>query len=122
SKSVTAATVEGANTFRIQSVFASPATEALFGLGQHQDNVINRKGTTRHMLNANMEINVPLLVSNRGYGIFWDNYSTSDFYGNDSNNTKYRYVSEGGEMVDYYFFYGPSVDQVVALYRTATGA
>jgi alpha-D-xyloside xylohydrolase len=122
SKSVTAATVEGTSTNRIQTVFNSPASEALFGLGQHQDNVMNRKGTTRRILNANTEINVPVLVSNRGYGIFWDNYSQSDFYGNDTNNTKYRYVSEAGEMVDYYFFYGPSIDQVVALYRVATGA
>jgi alpha-D-xyloside xylohydrolase len=122
SKTVTAATVEGASTNRIQTVFNSPASEALFGLGQHQDNVMNRKGTTRRILNANTEINIPVLVSNRGYGIFWDNYSQSDFYGNDSSNTKYRYVSEAGEMVDYYFFYGPSIDQIVAGYRTATGA
>jgi alpha-D-xyloside xylohydrolase len=122
SKAVTAATVEGVSTNRVQTVFASPASEALFGLGQHQDSVMNRKGTTRRILNANTEINVPLLVSNRGYGILWDNYSASDFYGNDSGNTKYRYVSEAGEMVDYYFFYGPSIDQVIALYRTATGA
>ena len=122
SKTVTPATVEGVSTYRLQTVFNSPANEALFGLGQHQDSVMNRKGTTRHILNANTEINIPLLVSNKGYGIFWDNYSTSDFYGADSNNTKYRYVSEAGEMVDYYFFYGPSIDQVVALYRTATGA
>jgi len=122
SKSVTAATVEGTSTNKIQTVFNSPTSEALFGLGQHQDSVMNRKGTTRRILNANTEINIPVLVSNRGYGIFWDNYSQSDFTGNESSNTKYRYASEAGEMVDYYFFYGPSIDQVVAGYRTATGA
>jgi alpha-D-xyloside xylohydrolase len=122
SKTVTPVTVEGVSTNRIETLFNSPADEALFGLGQHQDNVMNRKGTNRHINNVNTEINIPMLVSNRGYGIFWDNYSTSDFYGAESNNTKYRYVSECGEMVDYYFFYGPDMDRVVALYRTATGA
>ncbi len=121
SKTMTPATVEGVSTNKIQTVFSSPENEALFGLGQHQDSVMNRKGTTEHILNANTQINIPMLVSNRGYGIFWDNYSTSDFYGNDSNNTKYRYVSEAGDLVDYYFFYGPSIDQVIALYRTTTG-
>lgn len=121
SKSVTAATVEGERTNRVQTVFNSPTSEALFGLGQHQGNVMNRKGTTQHILNTNTQINVPVLVSNRGYGIFWDNYSTSDFYGAESNNTKYRYVSEAGEGVDYYYFYGPSIDKVVSLYRSATG-
>jgi alpha-D-xyloside xylohydrolase len=83
---------------------------------------MNRKGTTAHLLNGNTWIYIPVLVSSKGYGVFWDNYSTSDFYGNDSNNTKYRYVSECGDMVDYYFFYGPTIDQVVASYRTATGS
>src|SRR5258708_1954173 len=51
----------------------------------------------------------------------WDNSSTSDFNGNDTNNTRYRFSSEAGDMVDYYFFYGPGIDHVVALYRAATG-
>jgi alpha-D-xyloside xylohydrolase len=121
SKSTTPTTVEGVSTNQIETVFNSPADEALFGLGQHQDNVMNRKGTNRRIENHNTEINVPLLLSNRGYGIFWDNYSASDFYGRESNNTQYRYVSEAGELVDYYFFYGPRLDHVIALYRTATG-
>jgi alpha-D-xyloside xylohydrolase len=122
SKTLTPVTIEGVSTYKVEALFSSPTNEALFGLGQHQDNVMNRKGTTRHILNANTEINIPMLVSNKGYGIYWDNYSTSDFYGNDSSNTKYRFVSECGDMVDYFFFYGPGIDRVVALYRTATGA
>ncbi len=120
-KSTAPTTVEGVNTRRIETAFASPQDEALFGLGQHQDNVLNRKGRDRHISNHNTEINVPLLISNRGYGVFWDNYSTSDFYGGESGNTRYRYVSEAGEMVDYYYFFGPSMDRVVANYRAATG-
>ena len=122
SKSSTAATVEGTATNTVQASFNSPANEALFGLGQHQDGVVNRKGTTLHMLNANTQIQIPLLVSNKGYGIFWDNYSTTDFAGNGSSNTKYSFSSEAGALVDYYFFYGPTIDGVIAGYRTATGA
>jgi alpha-D-xyloside xylohydrolase len=121
SKTMKAATVEGVSTNTIETSFNSPATEALFGLGQHQENVMNRKGTRQRISNSNTQINIPVLVSNRGYGVFWDNYSTSDFYGAESNNTKYRYVSEAGALVDYYFFYGPTIDQVVANVRIATG-
>jgi hypothetical protein len=32
-----------------------------------------------------------------------------------------QYTSAAGEMVDYYFFYGPTIDQVIAGYRTTTG-
>ena len=76
SKSLAAATVEGVATNTVAAAFNSPTNEALFGLGQHQDGVINRKGSTLRMLNANTEIQIPVLVSNKGYGLFWDNYST----------------------------------------------
>ena len=122
SKSLAAATVEGVSTHTVKTAFNSPTNEALFGLGQHQDGVINRKGSTLHMLNANTQIQIPVLVSNKGYGVFWDNYSTTDFAGNVSGNTQYSFSSETGDLVDYYFFYGPTIDQVIANYRTATGA
>ena len=122
SKSLTAATVEGVSTHAVKTTFNSPTTEALFGLGQHQDGVVNRKGSTLHMLNANTQIQIPVVVSNKGYGVFWDNYSTTDFAGNVSGNTQYSFSSETGDLVDYYFFYGPTIDQVIANYRTATGA
>ena len=122
SKSLTAATVEGVATNTVAAAFNSPTNEALFGLGQHQDGVINRKGSTLRMLNANTEIQIPVLVSNKGYGLFWDNYSTTNFAGNVSSNTRYSFSAEAGDLVDYYFFYGPTIDQVIANYRTATGA
>ena len=122
SKSLAAATVEGTSTHTVKTAFNSPTSEALFGLGQHQDGVMNRKGSTLHMLNANTQIQIPVLVSNKGYGLFWDNYSTTDFAGNASSNTQYSFSSEAGDLVDYYFFYGPTIDQVIAGYRTATGA
>ncbi len=122
SKTLTATTVEGTATHTVATTFNSPANEALFGLGQHQDGVINRKGSTLKMVNANTEIQIPVLVSNKGYGLFWDNYSTTNFAGNLSSNTKYSFSSETGDLVDYYFFYGPTIDQVIAGYRTTTGA
>jgi alpha-D-xyloside xylohydrolase len=122
SKNLMPKVVEGVDTQEVETIFNSPADEGLFGLGQHQDGIINRKGTNRHILNVNTEINIPLLVSSRGYGVFWDNYSTADFFGAQDNNSKYRYVSEAGDLVDYYFFFGPSIDQVIGGYRTATGS
>jgi len=123
SKSLMPATVEGVGTHTVQTAFNSPANEALFGLGQRKDNLINRKGQQSfQMLNANGWIYIPLLVSNKGYGVFWDNPSTTEFAGNASNNTQYSFSSETGDLVDYYYFYGPTIDQVIAAYRTTTGA
>ncbi|MGE5783358.1 MAG: glycoside hydrolase family 31 protein [Myxococcales bacterium] len=118
SKSTTAATVEGTSSYKVATAFVSPADEALYGLGQHQDSNMNLKGKSLRLINANTQINTPVLVSNRGYGIFWDNYSSSNYA---STTSSYSYSSEAGEGVDYYFFYGPSFDQVIAAYRKATG-
>jgi alpha-D-xyloside xylohydrolase len=65
---------------------------------------------------------IPVLLSNKGYALMWDNYAASNFYGAEENNTKYKYVSESGDLVDYYFIYGPSFDRIIASYRDVTGA
>jgi alpha-D-xyloside xylohydrolase len=52
----------------------------------------------------------------------WDNYSASNFYGREEGNTKFKYVSESGNMTDYYFIYGPGFDSIIASYRKATGS
>jgi alpha-D-xyloside xylohydrolase len=118
SKATTTATVEGTSTYKIDTSFTSSSDEALFGLGQQQGNVMNRKNSSTKLINSNMNIYIPMIVSNKGYGIFWDNPSTGNF---NSTATTTSYSSECGEMVDYYFFYGPTIDQVVAGYRATTG-
>jgi alpha-D-xyloside xylohydrolase len=109
SKKLTPATVEGVGTNTVATAWQSPANEALFGLGQHQDGVINRKGSTLVMQQANTEIQIPLVVSNKGYGVLWDNPSITTFAGNAAGNTQYSFSSETGDMVDYYYFYGPTI-------------
>jgi len=111
------------STYTCTTSFASPADEGLFGLGCHplDSGAINYKGRDQEMLIKYMTGAIPVLLSTKGYGLLWDNYSASKFLGSQANNTKYSYVSESGNMVDYYFFYGPSFDHVISLYRDATG-
>ncbi len=122
-KKMKSATIAGINTYNCESEFSSPANEALFGLGGHPEDslAMNYKGRNQDMLIKYMTGAIPVLLSTKGYGIMWDNYSPSMFYGAEANNTRFKYVSESGELVDYYFFYGPELDKVIALYRTATG-
>ncbi len=123
SKSITPATIAGISTYNISSQFNSPKDEALFGLGCHPTDTgtINYKGRNQDMAIKYMTGAIPVLLSTRGFGLMWDNYSASNFYGAEAGNTKFKYVSESGRQVDYYFFYGPSFDQIINLYRTTTG-
>jgi len=123
-KSMAEATVAGIKTFNCTTQFISPVDEALFGLGCHPEDTlsINYKGRNQDLAIKYMTGAIPVLLSNKGYGLLWDNYSASNFYGAEAGNTKYKYVSESGTMVDYYFIYGPDFDQIIASYRDATGA
>lgn len=122
-KTMKATTIAGINTYTCTSTFLSPANEALFGLGCHpnDDGKMNYKGRNQDMAIQYMTGAIPVLLSTKGYGLMWDNYAASNFYGTVASNTKYSYVSESGTMVDYYFFYGPEFDQIISSYRNTTG-
>jgi len=120
-KSVTPAIALTTITNTCTALFDSPITEAIYGLGQHQQKIMNYKGNTQWLDQQNGEIALPFLESSLGYGLLWDNYSLTQFSGNLSSNTKYQFSSESGKMVDYYFMYGPELDSVIYQYRTATG-
>ena len=116
-------TVAGIITNSCETEFMSPADEALFGLGCHPEDslAMNYKGRNQDLAIKYMTGAIPVLLSTRGYGLLWDNYSASNFYGGEAGNTKFKYTSESGDMVDYYFFYGPEFDHIITLYRDATG-
>ncbi|HYG97570.1 MAG TPA: glycoside hydrolase family 31 protein [Terriglobales bacterium] len=113
--------VNGEKTYRAESfinIYGSP--EGLFGLGQLQAGVWNYRGESVDLSQENTNIAVPMLVSSNGYGIFWNNTSRSRF---NNRFVNYLYLSsEVADVVDYYFIYGPEVDQIVAGYRELTGA
>lgn len=122
-KSMSTATIAGIDTYNCTTAFNSPPDEALFGLGCHPTDTlsINYKGRDQQMLIKYMTGAIPVMLSTKGYGLLWDNYSASNFYGAEANNTQYKYVSESGKEIDYYFFYGPDFDRIINLYRIATG-
>jgi alpha-D-xyloside xylohydrolase len=122
-KKMKAATIAGIQTYKCETQFKSPADEGLFGLGCHPEDSlsINYKGRNQDMLIKYLTGAIPVLLSTKGYGLLWDNYSASNFYGSEANKTEFKYVSESGQLVDYYFFYGPEFDRIIDLYRTATG-
>ncbi len=53
--------------------------EGLYGLGQFQSGIMNWKNVPLRLQQFNQEIAVPFLVSTNEYGIYWHNYSITDF-------------------------------------------
>jgi alpha-D-xyloside xylohydrolase len=201
-KSLTPTTINGQSTYICEQTFDSPSDEAIYGLGSMHDGIINYHGIPQYFYQANTHIAVPMILSNKGYGVLWANASRTYFnqpdqqitltngngtfttttagdyvflgvdgshqsdltiivngtalntlsntwhsgslsgrinlgasrtvlvslsggagslYGGLMKNST-EFTSRSGQTVDYYFFYGPNPDEVIAGYRTATGA
>jgi alpha-D-xyloside xylohydrolase len=120
-RTLTPATVNGEQTYHSE-VFSNlwDSTEAFYGLGQHQSGVWNYHGEDVDISQDNTNISVPVVLSSRGYGIFWNNPSRSRF------NNRFPHAmylsAEVADTVDYYFLYGPDFDKIIASYREMTGA
>lgn len=74
-RSFTPAIFEGQPLYNIQQTFETTPGDAIYGLGQHQDEVFNYRGHQVLLWQNNTEVAVPFLLSNKNYGILWDNYS-----------------------------------------------
>ena len=120
SRKLTPEKVNGEDTYRAESfVSVYGSHEGLYGLGQHQAGVWNYRGESVDIVQDNSNISVPLMLSSKGYGIFWNNMSRSRFNNRFAN---YLYISsEVADVIDYYFLYGPEFDKIVAGYRELTG-
>lgn len=94
----------------------------LYGLGQHQDGLLDYSGSTVHLQQANGDVAVPMMLSPRGFGILWNNASVMDV-DVAKPGEKYPVVvrNEAGPGIDYHFILGPEADQVIAGYRWLTG-
>ena len=92
--------------------------EGLYGLGQFQDGIMNWRNHQVKLRQVNQFVANPFLVSTAGYGILWDNYSTTTFRDNAAGAS---FSSEIGDCIDYYFVYGQHADGVIAGYRALTG-
>lgn len=78
-KIFTPAEVMGEQTFHVQQMFSSPDHEAFYGLGQHQNGLMNYRGHSIELKQYNIVAAVPFLLSSRNYGILWDNNSRTKF-------------------------------------------
>lgn len=91
--------------------------EMLFGLGQAEEGAWNLRHTTQYLHQANLKIAIPVLVSNRGYGLMLSTESPAIF--DDTAYGTYLYT-EADAFLDYYFLAGDMQD-VVKGYRLLTG-
>ena len=117
-------TVAGEKTFRVGASFTDTADTHYYGLGQNQEGILDLRGRTidcRHYYDApaGEQVCVPLLVTNKGYAILWDNPSATTVSPGLHDAT--RFQSQVGERVSFFVITGATADDLYAGYRRLTG-
>lgn len=108
----------GVKTFTVTQSFILDKDEPIYGLGQHQRGDLNQRNQKYHLEQGNVEDAVTFFQSIKGYGLYWDNYSPTEFT-DDASETSFKSIV--GDGVDYYFMYGDNADGVIGKMRELTG-
>ena len=110
--------------YEVGATFAAPKDEHYYGLGQNQEGYLDRRGHAvrcAHDYNApaGQSVCVPFVVTNKGYGLLWDNPSrTTVAFG---FNDQTRWTSDVGQRVSFFVIAGKNYDEIYAGYRLLTG-
>jgi len=110
--------------YQVGASFASPADEHYYGLGQNHEGFLDHRGHAVrcwHDYNATAapSMGIPFLVTNRGYGMIWDNPSKTVI--EPGFNEQTRWTSEVGDRVSFFVITGATTDEIYAGYRLLTG-
>jgi len=107
----------GSPSYTVKGSFVLEKSEPIYGVGQVMDNKFNRRNSYHKLKNENMFTYSPYFMSVKGYGIYWDNYSISDYYDGPGELS----FSSLGKCADYYFMYGGNADGVIKQVRSLSG-
>ena len=65
--------IVGGREYSLNVKFEASKGEKIFGMGQYQDDCMDRKGCVLELAQRNSQISVPFAVSSLGYGMLWNN-------------------------------------------------
>ena len=92
--------------------------ERLYGLGQAEEGVWNPRHTTQYLHPANLKIPLPVLLSDKNWGILLSTQSPAVF--NDTQYGSYLHT-EADSYLDYYFIAAETPGEITAAIRKLTG-
>ncbi len=110
--------------YEVGASFAAPKDEHYYGLGQNQEGYFDRRG---HVVRCSQDYDapggesvcVPFVVTNKGYGLVWDNPSKTTVAFAIGDQT--RFTSQVGQRVSFFVIAGKTYDEIYEGYRALTG-
>ena len=110
--------------FTVGATFVSPDDEHYYGLGDNHEGFLDHRGHPVRCWNdylspAAPTTCVPFLITNKGYGLIWDNPSKTTIEPGFNEQTKWS--SQVGDRVSFFVIAGNTADEIYAGYRLLTG-
>jgi alpha-D-xyloside xylohydrolase len=111
--------------YQVGATFASPNDEHYYGLGQNQEGFLDHRGRSiacwsNYVAAGGESYCVPFIVTNKGYGLIWDNPSKTTV--EPGFNEQSSWVSQVGDRVSFFVIAGNNTDEIYSGYRLLTGA
>ena len=105
------------DTWTVEATFRAYDDERIYGMGQRQHGMLDQKGCVLPLLQMNAEVNIPFMVSSRGYGLLWNTPAVGRV---EFGRSLTRWVAEAGRQLDYWISAGAPAD-LLRNYTEATG-
>jgi alpha-D-xyloside xylohydrolase len=104
--------------YEIHQQFEAYDGEKLFGLGQRTHGRLDLKGLSLDLAQRNAEVNIPFVLSNRGYGLLWNVPATGRV---EFSENATRWQATQAREIDYWVTAAPTPADILSRYADVTG-
>lgn len=110
--------IMGTYDYKLTMRFEAYDNERIYGMGQYQDKILNKKGASLELAHRNCQASVPFMTSSKGYGFLWNNPAIGKAtFG--TNMTEW--TAESTKKIDYYITAGDSPAEILENYANVVG-
>lgn len=106
------------SNFNLSVKFEAKEDERFYGMGQYSLPYLNLKGSVLELAQRNSQISIPFVISNKGYGLFWNNPAQGKVY---FGRNITDWTSDSTKEMDYWITVGDNTAEIVESYTKVTG-
>ncbi|MCL2276937.1 MAG: family 31 glucosidase, partial [Treponema sp.] len=110
--------VVGRSDYSLTCRFEAKEGERIWGMGQYQDGLINKKGASLELAHRNSQASIPFYVSSRGYGFLWNNPAVGRAVFAENITEWY---AECTDKIDYWITTADTPAEIIRSYADVTG-
>lgn len=108
----------GQDAYHLTARFEAREEEKIYGMGQYQDGLLNKKGAVLELCHRNSQASIPFYYSSLGYGFLWNNPAIGRaVFG--QNVTEWEAYAT--KELDYWICAGDTPKEILSAYAFATG-